>query len=95
MQAVQRDQHAGILQRLVVAHHRGDAFGIELDVRRRGLVAERDHQHHELQRGSSLASSLRRTKLLRGRQSRENYFGGHCDLRGGVQDRNRGKKIRT
>ena len=47
MQAVQRDQHAGLLQRLVVFHHR--RHGVR---RRHGagcgrLIALRDHQHHE------------------------------------------------
>ncbi|PIT02450.1 hypothetical protein TSA1_18095 [Bradyrhizobium nitroreducens] len=59
MEPVQRDQHAGVLQRLVVAHHRGDTFGIELHVRRRGFVAERDHQHHESHGVSLLLPTFR------------------------------------
>src|SRR3982074_2079211 len=47
MQAIERDQHAGVFQGLVVFHHRRHALGIELDVRWRGFVAQGNHQHHE------------------------------------------------
>ncbi len=39
VQAVERDQHAGVFQGLIVFHHRRHALGIELNVGRRGLVA--------------------------------------------------------
>ena len=56
MQSVERDQHAGFFERLVVFHHRLDPFGVELDVRRRGLIAQGDHQHHEAHGGVSFVS---------------------------------------
>jgi hypothetical protein len=40
VQAVERDQHAGVFQRLIVFHHRGHALGIEFDVRWRGFIAQ-------------------------------------------------------
>src|SRR6202790_2573388 len=47
MQAIERDQHAGVFQRLVVFHHRRYALGIGRGARRCGLIALWDHQHHE------------------------------------------------
>jgi len=50
VQPVERDQHAGILQRLVVFHHRGHRIDGRHGTGRRRLVALRNHQHHESHR---------------------------------------------
>ena len=47
VQAVERKQHARLLERFVVLHHRGDRFGGGHRARLRRLVAFGNHQHHE------------------------------------------------
>jgi hypothetical protein len=47
MQLIQGQQHAGLLQFLVVFHHRCHRFRAKHGVGRRGCVAGGDHQHHE------------------------------------------------
>src|SRR5438045_4201493 len=47
MQAVQREQNASFLQRLVVLHHCRDGLGVRHLARLRFLITLGDHQHHE------------------------------------------------
>ena len=61
VQPVERDQHAGVLQRLIVFHHRGNCLRWRHTAGRCGLVALANHQHHESHGGGScgLVSSFR------------------------------------
>src|SRR5260221_7305823 len=81
MQTIERDQHTGVLQGLIVFHHRLHPLGIEFDVRRRGLVAERDHQHHESHGGIFLGS----TRCHSGARESENPESRGCGERFRVQ----------
>ena len=73
MQTAERDQHARILQFLIVCHHGGHGVRIRHGARRGGFIALRNHQHHESHRCSSSISArwpCSGLKTKRGRPSR-------------------------
>ncbi|MEI9419230.1 hypothetical protein [Mesorhizobium sp. Cs1321R2N1] len=47
MQAVERQQHAGFLQLVIVFHHSFHRLGAGHDIGRGVRVAAGDHQHHK------------------------------------------------
>src|SRR3990172_2747362 len=47
VEAIEREQHAGLLQGLVVLHHGGHGFGVRHGPRLCDLVSLWDHEHHK------------------------------------------------
>src|SRR6516162_936127 len=68
MQAIERQQHAGFLKRLVVLHHVGHRLRVRRRTWRSLLISFRNHEHHESHVNFSMArySSLVTSRSLRG-----------------------------